>query len=676
MSPKQAKEAPGTPARLLLKDGRVYAPDFGDCYFAAEGLEESRHNFIEANRLTERFSSMSPGENFIIAETGFGTGLNFLASMYTWSQVERATATRLTYISFEAYPIEPEALKSALSIFSNDLSNELDTFLEQYQFPTPGTHRILFEEQNIELILCIGELNASLDRLWPKDQPLVDAWFLDGFAPDLNPEMWTLKLFLSMARHARPDTSASSFSVSGTVKNGLRQAGFKVKKRPGFGRKREMLTAQKDPELWLASQAPWFHWPKRQASKRATIIGAGVAGCNTAYALCKKGWQVELYDPLSPGQGASGCAASVFYPSVGKTQDLTTSFHLDAFTALTKQLAALHSHTGFKPRGKGVLLTATSDERRQQLLSYLKDFELADEFATYLSAGEALRLIGYEGEGLHFKEAGYMDGASYCSTLLQAAQLEAQKHDSSFKFIQEAYNLNTPLEDSIVIDCRGYESITDSAQLPWAVVPVRGQASYLSADRNTALSQIKAVVCAETYLTPVISQTNGINMPFQVLGSSYIRDNIELSISSAEHQENLRQAPGVVRDSIAVEDVIDGFAGIRLTTDDRLPVVGPFASLKSLEQSYSELYKAGPNQLLDVVAYEQGHYVNTGYGSRGFTHAAYVAELLAEQLDSGSRMADEVLARLHPSRFIIRHLSKSPEHRRKRRWECHTLPTG
>ena len=205
--------------------GAPRSKEFDDVYFSAEnGLAETRHVFLNGNNLPE--SWMGYG-HFTVCETGFGTGLNFLAAWKLFEETANADQC-LEFISFEKFPLRAEEIKQALKPFAADFQEQMPIYLEQY--PHVKTDRV-------SLRFIEGDVNERL----PQIDARVDAWFLDGFKPSSNPEMWSDTVFENMARLSRADTTLATFTAAGFVRRGLQAAGFEIEKVPGYGRKREMV---------------------------------------------------------------------------------------------------------------------------------------------------------------------------------------------------------------------------------------------------------------------------------------------------------------------------------------------------------------------------------------------------------------------------------------------------
>lgn len=228
-------------AKIKWQDGQPFSTQFDDVYFSSDnGLAETHYVFIEQNQLIERFRKLQSSQ-FTIAETGFGTGLNFLSTWKIWQLYAPPSAT-LHFISCEKYPINPQDLAIAHAQWSElmDFSKKL---VDQYQIINTDIKEITLYIDNIKLTLLLDDASIALSQLNPSDIK-IDAWFLDGFAPSKNPDMWTDNLFNQMAKLSHESTTFATFTSASAVRRGLQQVGFIVNKLPGFGKKREMLAGQ------------------------------------------------------------------------------------------------------------------------------------------------------------------------------------------------------------------------------------------------------------------------------------------------------------------------------------------------------------------------------------------------------------------------------------------------
>ncbi|GJL85007.1 MAG: hypothetical protein DHS20C02_07820 [Micavibrio sp.] len=215
---------------------------FDDVYFSAEdGLAETHHVFLKGNDLPGRWQGLGDGKaRFVVAETGFGTGLNFLA---TWKLFEETAEAgqALDFISFEKFPLSVEEIREALALWVDEFEGRVENMLGLYPLRVPGFHRIVLNER-VSLTLVFDDVNEAMAQL----EAEVDCWFLDGFKPASNPEMWSETVFAQMARLSKKGASFATFTSAGFVKRGLREAGFEVRKVPGFGGKWAMLVGVKE----------------------------------------------------------------------------------------------------------------------------------------------------------------------------------------------------------------------------------------------------------------------------------------------------------------------------------------------------------------------------------------------------------------------------------------------
>ncbi|MEW2918811.1 tRNA (5-methylaminomethyl-2-thiouridine)(34)-methyltransferase MnmD [Ruegeria sp. ANG10] len=215
-------------AELTWTEDQIPVSDrFDDPYYSLQnGLEETRHVFLAGNDLPARFA---PG--FRIAELGFGTGLNMLT---VWSEWEKSgQTTPLFFTSFEAFPMAPEDMSRALASFP-ELTLWSDRFLAQWQGGGCDLGTLRLE-------VIVGDARQTLSG-WAGR---ADAWFLDGFSPAKNPELWGADLMQQVADHTAAGGTAATYTAAGFVRRGLEEAGFTVTRTPGYGRKRHMTRARK-----------------------------------------------------------------------------------------------------------------------------------------------------------------------------------------------------------------------------------------------------------------------------------------------------------------------------------------------------------------------------------------------------------------------------------------------
>ncbi|MBS9777240.1 MAG: tRNA (5-methylaminomethyl-2-thiouridine)(34)-methyltransferase MnmD [Gammaproteobacteria bacterium] len=228
-----------SPAHISLSSGKPVSITYDDCYFASEdAIAESHFDFIDGNQLPQRFTKTTP-TLFTIAETGFGTGLNFMLAAELWHRVA-PNNRKLHYISTEKHPIDKSTLTAIYQQQQWD-NKSCQQVINNYPTLSVGVHNLPISP-NITLTLLLGD---SLQMI-SKYNFIADAWFLDGFNPAKNSDMWSLDLFQQIARHSRSKTTFATFTAASIVRKNLIAAGFVVNKTSGFGKKRERLIGYLD----------------------------------------------------------------------------------------------------------------------------------------------------------------------------------------------------------------------------------------------------------------------------------------------------------------------------------------------------------------------------------------------------------------------------------------------
>lgn len=312
-------------AKIEWKQGQPVSQRFDDIYFSREdGVAESEYVFLKNNDLPDRWLN---SQQFVIAETGFGTGLNFLITLRHWLATAPENA-RLHYYSIEKYPLTVSDLEKALSVWP-EYQTLLDELLAVYPPAVKGCHPLYLCDRRVTLVLMFGDITEMLREL----PTSVDVWYLDGFAPAKNPEMWTADIFKGIAQHSHRGSHFSTFTAVGDVRRGLTDAGFEVRRVRGFASKREMLVGSLQTERPVRQAMPWFKLPVSNiSSKKVAVIGAGIAGITTAWALANRGWQVSLLEQCSDiAQQASGNPLGVLMPRITLDQSVEGEFYASAF---------------------------------------------------------------------------------------------------------------------------------------------------------------------------------------------------------------------------------------------------------------------------------------------------------------------------------------------------------
>lgn len=640
--------------------GRPYSRVFDDVYFSDKsGLDETRYVFIEQNRLAERFAALPEGGRLVIGETGFGTGLNFLCAWQVFEQ-HAAAGARLHFVSVEKYPLSPDDLQRALALWP-ELKVFADQLLEQYVAIHQGFQRLTLDHGRVTLTLLIGD---ALEQL-PQLDARIDAWFLDGFAPAKNPDMWTAELFAELARLAAPGASISTFTSTGWVRRLLNAAGFKMKRTPGIGHKWEILRGEylgwprETPAPAL--DKPWFARPAPLSGERqALVIGAGLAGCASAASLAARGWQVTLlerHDTIA--REASGNPQGVLYLKLSAHGTALSQMIVSGF-GYTRRLLE-HLQRGRDWDDCGVLqlaFNAKEAERQAQLAAAFPAdlLHLLDQPEAQAVAG-----IGLAHGGLFYPEGGWVHPPALCQWQAAHPQIQLLTHHDALELRKvegrwQAWDGERLLASAPVVVLAGAAEIQrfpESAELP--LKRIRGQITRLA---QTPQSQaLSTVVCAEGYVAPA-------RLGEHTLGASFDFKSDDLTPTTAEHLGNLAMLEEISHDLVErlqadklAPESLQGRAAFRCTSPDYLPIVGPLADTQAFPQAYAALGKDA-RQVPDVECpWLDGLYVNSGHGSRGLITAPLSAELLAAWLDNEPLpLPRSVAEACHPNRFALRRL--------------------
>lgn len=347
---------------------------FGDVYFSKDnGLLETRHVFLNGNDLETRLGALRDFEYFCVGETGFGTGLNILALWQLWQQVRPDNHSHLHVISVEKFPLSKQDLIRALAVWS-ELKGFSQQLIEQYPLPIAGCHRLNFPEARFSIDLWLGDAH-DVFPLIAKTHP-VNAWFLDGFAPSCNPDMWEANVLNNLIRLSDIGTTFASFSVAGVLKRGLTQHGITISRPRGFGHKREMLKAIWNAPEPIAEQSQELQLHNHRNStdhfgqRQIAIIGAGIAGLSCAWGLAQRGHQVTIYEQSAPLSGASGNPLALLNPKLSPIEQ--SPEHL---MTLAWQYALNHyqNFSAFRPIAVQQLAQKNPDELLHLASEYPQD---------------------------------------------------------------------------------------------------------------------------------------------------------------------------------------------------------------------------------------------------------------------------------------------------------------
>jgi tRNA 5-methylaminomethyl-2-thiouridine biosynthesis bifunctional protein len=577
----------------FTQPGVPYSEAFDDVYHStAGGVGQARHVFLNGNDVTKRWAGR---ERFVILETGFGAGINFLATWQAW-RGDPLRPRRLHFVSIEKHPF---AAADAKSIFASlaEIRGEAAELEAKWPTLVPGAQRIELDGGSVVLTLFFADVGVARDlRL------AADAFYLDGFAPAKNPDMWTPALMRSLARLAAPGATAATWSVAATVRHALEETGFAVEKRPGFGEKKEMLVAR------YIKPGRIFSTPEKRS---ATVIGAGLAGAAVCERLCARGWSVTLLERRAgPAREASGNHAGAFHPLVSPDDSVFARVTRAAFLASLQRWPSLEARWD----ECGVLQLARDEKETLSQRRSVAALALPPDYAQLVSRDEAAGHAGMPvaAGGLWFPRGGWVQPAS-----LAEAQLFACGERLERRFNIEAKDLSE-FKSKTVILANGVEAVRLHPLPHLRLRRVRGQVTYVSA---ASVDAPRVVVLRGGMVLPALDE-------LCVVGATYDLEDDDPAPRVESHASNLERAAGILPGFTFDPKAVHGRVAFRAVAADRLPVVGNLSG---------------------------NNYGAFAYGSRGLLWSTLAAELIASELEGEPLPMEGTLCdALSPARFARR----------------------
>ena len=683
-----------TPAKIAWQtdDAGNQVPvsgEFGDVYFShADGLAESRHVFLAHNQLPERLANLTDKQCFTVAELGFGTGLNFLATWQLWRELRvrqpHLTSARLHFITTEKYPIPLTDLTQILILWAQrapELAEIVEQLLASYPPLIAGCHRLNFIDDNVTLDIWLGDAAHSLASLGALDtpyaldtldteaaikHPYIDAWFLDGFAPSCNETLWADTIFTQMQRLSRVGTTAATYSCAGIVKRGLQTHGFEINKVKGFGRKREMLTAVM---AGITDFLPTESLPiesvsindDRNASiypnlpSHTVVIGAGVAGLLTAWTLANRGMAVTMIDKVAPLAGASGNPRALLAPNMTPIHHVYEHLHSIGYLYSGRLYRYFNQQAVLQQTPLILEQTGTLDLLIKTNIGPAQIAAYPNEMATTITTKEARRLSGLKtkdlADNLYLPQSGLVNPKALKKVILahpnityqQLSVTDIKEHKDKVMVIGDkdsgngnnSQNPVTICADNVVI-CAAYES----HQLDKRIVEcrtIRGQLSWFTPTDEQVAGLPKLPLKFSGYCAPFIGQSGDaeVNIIAEgqqqfLLGASFVDADASTDIRREENQQNydklLEDIPEL--SNILPDDTStwQARAGVRTQTIDYHPLVGRLAQSRRI-------------------------WTLCAMGAKGYALAPICAEALADMmLGCFAPLSAITLARLSPNR--------------------------
>jgi tRNA 5-methylaminomethyl-2-thiouridine biosynthesis bifunctional protein len=634
------------PATLAFDDnGTPWSPAYGDVYHSADsGPGQARHVFLGGNDLPARWAGASV---FTIVETGFGIGINFLATWQAWRN-DPSRPARLHYVSVEKHPFHRDDL-GRLHARHPELHAIAPLLQAAWPLPLAGTHRLHFDDERVTLTLVFDDAAHALPRL----RLAADAFFLDGFSPLRNADMWAPRILQALARIARPDATLATYTAARAVKEGLTQAGFVIERRTGFGRKRDMLSAYYRPH-WQPRHAPVAApaWRRRHAM----VIGAGIAGAAVVERLARRGWTLDLIERnAAPACEASGMHAGAFHPLLARDDSIAARLTRAGFLYALRHWQKPDA-TAPAPAGQccGVLQLADDADAEQRMRETILALDLPAAFARHVDATAAGRIAGIALRfgGYWFPQGGWMRAGSLVTANLAAAAgasrialhyntavARLQRNDGEWQALDATGKVIATAPVAILANAGDAARLTELAH---PLQLIRGQVAHLPALHAPA-SQV--VLTGGGYLLPAI---DGI----VVAGASYDFEDRDPLPNSAGRAHIAAQLQHLLACNVAVDNT-DGRAGFRCVAVDRMPLVGALPDLAAARAQAAALSGAQPADLPRLP----GLYSAIAYGSRGLVWSGIAAELLASLIDGEALPLEaDLIDAIDPGRFALKRL--------------------
>lgn len=591
-----------------------YSPAFSDIYFNPEdGVAESNHVFLEGNKLPQRFQECHQSHNaktFTIFETGFGTGLNFLLAAKLWQDIqteatEEGTSNKLDYYSVEQFPISPNDLQTIHQVLG--IESPLSTQLtDNYPPPMPGIYSVKVSD-SITLHLIFYPLDMALKEIGVNQDFAVDAWFLDGFAPSKNPEMWNKSLLHFMTLYSSQGSTLATFTVAAAIRKQLPFYGFEISKQPGFGRKREMLTATftnkelSKPKTTLASA----YLKPRPPAGRVAIIGAGLSGCSLAYQLQRNGLEPHIFEANdSICAGASNMPSLVASPALSIDHNAYSQLTFLAFErlfAFTQQNPDLSSASSAHQ--------LTSQKYSQQHLNQYQETYRNHSWAdcSDLFEFESVTINNKQFTGLKMP-AVQVNGQEFCRTLVKDIPSKNIHLSCTIKSLDELKEFDH------VVFCTGFQVPEISSESLPRISPMRGQLTTLNASLN--------------HQAPINHDGHLAHYHDQLVVGATFESSDENDIKRENSLTNIEKANQRFGFEFSEKDIIGEYPGVRATSYDRFPFCGELSTIGS-----------------------QTIWLNYGFGARGLCFSILCAEVITKALKGDTLpLPKTLLKRISPRR--------------------------
>ena len=628
-NPERQSLKPEDPLAECASGKELRSERFGDIYASTlDPMGESKHVFLNGNQLQKRWREAPETScHFHIGELGFGTGLNFLLTWKLWIETEDKNPgwRGLHYSGFEAFPLSADLMEATHQYWLRQTDSDFETLhpyakrlLNQWQCPMIGVHRLIHDESVI-LDLHVDDANIAL-RQRPRHFPPMNAWFLDGFSPRRNPELWQPELFSLLAEHSTSATTVSTYTSAGHVRRNLSEAGLPVEKARGWGQKRHMLVSKKKTDNRSNPQLSLKDPGKR---RKAIVIGAGLAGCTVAHALAGRGWQVTIMDPADGfGAGGSGIPQLALRLRLFSTASAAAQIYLQAYLFTHRWLLKLASEGDINWHGTQISQSATAMNKRKPLNAE----RLKQVYGTALFQAE-------KNGTLRFPLGGWVDPIELCQALCSDPNISARFNtaEPTFKAEHPGWRVRADKDyvsewaDALIIaspQALDKLAILNAAKIEFTT----GISTAVNSSNET--DKHRHIVTGSRSLFPVRENTH-------LISATYQRCRAAASDSRAANQENLVAIADMLQlSSNQPLRALRHYQRERANTSDRMPLIGRYR---------------GP---LPDLATNHPIFISSAHGSTGLATCPFAAELIAAEICGETLPVTEEQRRLlDPNRF-------------------------
>lgn len=624
------------------EDGTPWSPDFDDVYHSADGgLAQARAVFLAGNRLPLRWAERPL---FSLLETGFGIGINFLATWQAWRD-DPARCGRLHYFSVEKHPLSLADLAACHSRLAEvtPLATELQA---QWPLALPGWHRLYFDEGRVLLTLLFADVAQAL----PAIDARFDAFYLDGFAPARNPQMWNSGVFRHCARLAAPGATLATYTAARVVRDGLAAAHFSSERLPGYGRKRHRLAAEFRPPAWHpAADLP----ASTPADAPVMVIGAGLAGAAVAEKLALRGHPVTVLDAAAgPAGAASGLPAALFHPHLSPDDAILSRLvRKGLLTALRSWEALEQRGHGLTCSREGLAWPAADAAEERSLRETVERLRFPAKYMAFLERDALRERCGLPTAfgGCWFAGSGWLDPRALVSAQLATAGISTgygarverlDRHDGIWRVFDASGGLLAEAPVVVLANSHDAERLMPGL---CRLRRIRGQLSRIAA----ALPALRCAIAGSATLVRL-----GDSL---VTGSTFDEDDVETLPRAADRARNLAGLRRLWPECVLPDDgdLQQDFVGFRASTNDHLPLIGALPDLAVLRAQGLQ-WRGRPVAELPRQA---GLYGAFACGSRGLLWSGLAAEIITCRI-SGEPLPleNDLAAAVDPARFVLRNL--------------------